>query len=74
VSSMGEPGNMLRVGFTIDILVDLGNSSHYDVGDVSQGFSVWTEEVPALALNWYFVFCQIYLALEMMEIPLMAWL
>ena len=60
VSSMGEPGNMLRVGFTIDMSVDLGNSSHYDVGDVSQGFSVWTEEVPGLASNWYFVMPNLY--------------
>jgi hypothetical protein len=60
VSSMGKPGNMLRVGFTIDMSVDLGNSSHYDVGDVSQGFSVWTEEVPGLASNWYFVMPNLY--------------
>ena len=60
VSSMGEPGNMLRVGFTIDMSVDLGNSSHYDVGDVSQGFFVWTEEVPGLASNWYFVMPNLY--------------
>ena len=53
VSSMGTPGNRLRVGFTIDMSVDLGNLSHYDVGNVSQGFSVWTEEVPGLASNWY---------------------
>jgi hypothetical protein len=50
---MGEPENMLCVGFTIDMSVDLGNSSHYDVGNVSQGFSVWTEEVPGLTSNLY---------------------
>jgi hypothetical protein len=34
--------------------VDLGNASHFDVGDSSQGFSVWTEEVPAgKAANWF---------------------
>ena len=60
VSSMGEPGNMLRVGFTIDKSVDLGNLSHYDVGNVSQGFSVRTEEVPGLASNWYFVMPNLY--------------
>jgi hypothetical protein len=53
VLSMGEPGSMLRVGFTIDMLIDLGNLSHFDVGNVSQGFSEWTEEVPGLASNWY---------------------
>ncbi len=53
VSSMNKPGNMLSVGFNIDMSVDLGNLSHYDVGDVSQGFSLWSEEVPGLALNWY---------------------
>jgi hypothetical protein len=55
VPSMGETGIMLRVGYTIDTSVDLGNSSHFDVGNVLQGFSVWTEEVPSLASNWYFV-------------------
>ncbi len=70
---MGEPENMLCVGFTIDMSVDLGNSSHYDVGNVSQGFSVWTEEVPGLTSNLY-LWCQIYMALEMMEIPIIAWL
>ncbi len=55
VSSMGEMGNTLHGGYTIDMSVDLGNSSHLDVSNVLQGFSVWTEEVPSLALNWYFV-------------------
>ena len=44
VSSMGETGNTLHVGYTIDMSVDLGNSSHFDVSNVLQGFSVWTEE------------------------------
>ncbi len=60
LSSMGEPGNMLHVGFTIDMSVDLGNLSHYDVGNVSQGFSVWTEEEQGLASNLYFVMPNLY--------------
>lgn len=44
-----------RVGYTIDMSVDLGNSSHYDVNDASQGYSVWTEEMLGLGQNWYFV-------------------
>jgi hypothetical protein len=35
--------------------VDLVNASHFDVNDASQGFSVWTEKMPGLADNWYFV-------------------
>ena len=35
--------------------VDLGNSSHSDVHDASQGFAVWTEEVPGRGENWFFV-------------------
>ena len=46
VSSMGKAGSTLRVGYTIDMSVDLGNLSHFDVGDGLQGFSKWTEEVP----------------------------
>lgn len=44
-----------RVGNTIDMSVNLGNSSHYDVHDASQGFSVWTEEIRGLGSNWFFV-------------------
>jgi hypothetical protein len=28
---------------------------HFDINDASQGFSVWTEEMPGLVDNWYFV-------------------
>ena len=49
----GEGG--LRVGYTIDMSVDLGNASHFDVHDASQGFSLWTEEFPGRGSNWYFV-------------------
>ncbi|KAI2498525.1 hypothetical protein MHU86_15985 [Fragilaria crotonensis] len=35
--------------------VNLGNSSHFDVHDASQGYSVWTEEIPGCGANWYFV-------------------
>jgi hypothetical protein len=35
--------------------VDLANASHYSVNDASQGFSVWTEDMPGVADNWYFV-------------------
>ena len=35
--------------------VDLGNLSHFNVHDASQGFAVWTEEVPGRGENWCFV-------------------
>jgi hypothetical protein len=34
--------------------VDLGNSSHFDVNDASQAFSVWLEEMVGHGENWYF--------------------
>jgi hypothetical protein len=37
-----------RVGYTIDLSFNLGNSSHFDVNDASQGYSCWTEEM----LGW----------------------
>jgi hypothetical protein len=40
-----------EVGYTIDVSVNLGNRSHFDVHEASQGFSVWTEEVPGLGAN-----------------------
>ena len=42
-------------GYSIDMSCNLGNSSHYDVHDASQGFSVWTEEHRGAAKNWYFI-------------------
>lgn len=44
-----------RAGYTVDMSVNLGNSSHFDVHDASQGYSVWTEEIRGLGANWYFV-------------------
>jgi hypothetical protein len=35
--------------------IDLGNATHYDVGDESYGYSVWTETKGDAASNWYFV-------------------
>jgi hypothetical protein len=55
IAPMDGNGVGLRVGYTIDVSVNLGNSSHFDTNDASQGFSVWTEEKPGCASNWYFV-------------------
>lgn len=49
-----------RVGYTVDMSVNLGNSSHYDVHDASQGFSIWTEELIGQADNWFFIMPNIY--------------
>jgi hypothetical protein len=49
-----------RVGYTIDMSINLGNSSHYDVHDASQGFSIWTEEVRGRGNNWFFVMFNLF--------------
>ena len=43
------------VGYTIDMSVNLGNASHYDIHDASQGYAVWTEDNPSVGFNWYFI-------------------
>ena len=50
-----DGANGQRVGYTIDMSVDLGNASHFDVHDASQGFSVWTEELRGCGANWFFI-------------------
>jgi hypothetical protein len=40
---------------SMDISCNLANSSHYDVGDGSVGYSIWIEKKPGDASNWYFV-------------------
>jgi hypothetical protein len=44
-----------RVGYSIDTSSDLGNSSHIDSNDASQGYGLWTEAVPGMGYNWYLV-------------------
>ena len=53
-------GNRRRVGYTIDMSINLGNASHYDVNDASQGFSVWTEDFSGVGYNWYFLMPNLY--------------
>ena len=58
---MNGNGIGLRVGYTIDTSVDLlGNSSHLDLNDASQGLSVFTEEKPGCALNWFFLLSNLH--------------
>ena len=54
----GEGGR--RVGYTVDVSVDLGNSSHYNFNDGSQGYSLWGEEIPGKGTNWYLVMPNIH--------------
>jgi hypothetical protein len=49
-----------RVGYTVDMSVDLGNASHVDFNDGSQGFSLWGEEFPGRATNWFLVMPNIH--------------
>jgi hypothetical protein len=41
-------------------LILVTHLTSYDVGDASQGFSVWTEEVLGMASNWFFVMPNLY--------------
>jgi hypothetical protein len=54
----GEGGR--RVGYTVDMSVDLGNTSHHDFNDASQGYSLWGEEIPGKGTNWYLVMPNIH--------------
>ena len=56
----GSTSHDRRAGYTIDMSVNLGNASHYDVHDASQGYSVWTEDVPGCGKNWYFILPNVY--------------
>jgi len=56
----GDPHKGRHVGFTIDTSINLGNSSHFDVHDASQGYGVWTEQHPGWGESWYFVMPNIH--------------
>jgi hypothetical protein len=51
----GMEGDRCRVTLSMDLSVNLANSTHFDVNDASQGFSIWTEDHPGSTDDWYFV-------------------
>jgi hypothetical protein len=57
---MNGDGHFCHVTHTMDVSVDLSNSSHYDVNDASQGFSIWTEDSPGTTKDWDFVLPNVY--------------
>ena len=55
LAGMDGDGDTCCVTHTMDLSVNLSNSSHYDVNDACQGFTIWTEEKPGTTGGWYFV-------------------
>ena len=55
LGGMAGDGTFARVSHTMDVSVDLSNSSHYDANDASQSFSIWTEDSPGTTNSWYFI-------------------
>ncbi len=51
----GIDGGICRVTLSMDLSINLANSTHYDVHDASQGFTIWTEDHPGTTGGWYFV-------------------
>ncbi len=58
--SLAEEECRQRVGYTIDMSIDLGNLSHFDVHNTSKVFSVWTEDFPGCRANWFLVLQNIH--------------
>jgi hypothetical protein len=50
-----EMGGSDGVTKSINVSVNLGNTPHYDNGDLGIGFGVWFEDIPGSARNWYFM-------------------
>ena len=48
---MDGEGDLLRLSYSMDISVDLMNSTRYDVNNASQLFSIWTEDEPGSTEN-----------------------
>ncbi len=51
----GMEGGQCRVTLSMDLSINLANSSQYDVYDASQGFTIWTKDYPCSTKDWYFV-------------------
>ena len=54
VKFLEEMEGKLGLGSSMIISKDLGNASHFDK-DYSKSISIWVEENPGLASNWYFI-------------------
>jgi hypothetical protein len=50
-----EMGALFSPSCSMNISSNLGNATHYDVGDGSVGYSIWVETKQDTASNWYFV-------------------
>ena len=50
-----EMGSLLSPSCSMNISSNLGNATHYDVGDGSVGYAIWIETKPDNASNWFFV-------------------
>ena len=51
----GMDGGICRVAHSMDLSINLANSSHYDSNDASQGLTIWTEDNPHTTKCGYFV-------------------
>jgi hypothetical protein len=51
----GMDGGVCRVTHSMDLSINLANSTHYDSNDGSHGLSIWTEEYPGTTEDWYFI-------------------
>ena len=45
----------MSLAHSMDLSINLANSTHYDSNDASQGLTVWTEEYPGTTEVWYFI-------------------
>ena len=62
VPSMDGEGGQ-RVGYTVDVSVDLlGNTSHVDIHDGSQGYSVCGGDSSVAGVQTGFMFCPMFMA------------
>lgn len=46
------------------VSVNLVNASHYDINDASYGVSIWSEDNPGVATNWFFLMPNVLLRVD----------
>ena len=49
-----------RMGFSINISVDLRRLLHFNMNKACQSYSVWARDIPGVTNNWYFIMQNVY--------------
>lgn len=55
------------------VSIDLANAAHVDFRDIAPSIGIWTESHPGNAVNWYFLFPRVGIAVKLFHGCVISW-